>query len=239
MGQHKTEDRAAKRDSLLLDDAALLLECEFDTYRARGPGGQKRNKTDSAVRLRHRPSGLMAIAVETRSQHQNKAHALRRLRHALAVQVRRLTSISRYEPSAVLAKYVTGARRGKPVEADSRGGSAAVERDEGAARLDVAAPEAAGVEDAGVAAVSDQGEERESPARSTGGGLSINEKNPEYAQVLREVLDVLFACDLRAGDAAKRLGITTSQLIKFLRKDTHAWGHVNQQRAKRGEPALR
>ncbi len=234
MGQHKIQDRAANRDSLLLDDAALLLECEFDTYRARGPGGQKRNKTDSAVRLRHRPSGLMAIAVETRSQHQNKAHALRRLRHALAVQIRRLTEISRYEPSAVLAKYVTGARRGKPVEAVSRGGGAAVDRDESAACRDAAA-----LEDAGVAAVDDQGEPGESPARSVGGGLSINEKNPEYAQVLREVLDVLFACDLRAGDAAKRLGITTSQLIKFLRKDTHAWGHVNQQRAKRGEQALR
>ncbi|MCC7291343.1 MAG: peptide chain release factor-like protein [Phycisphaerales bacterium] len=229
MGQHKTHDGASDRDSLLLDDAALLLECEFDTYRARGPGGQKRNKTDSAVRLRHRPSGLMAIAVETRSQHQNKAHALRRLRHALAVQVRRLTSISQYEPSAVLARYVRGSRSGSPVEADSRSPGAQAERKEGAACLETPDPET----------VIDAGGERASPARSAGGALSINEKNPEYAQVLREVLDVLFACDLRAGEAAKRLGITTSQLIKFLRKDTHAWGHVNQQRAQRGEPALR
>jgi hypothetical protein len=53
-----------------------------DRFRASGPGGQKRNKTDSAVRLRHRPTGLEATAVEERSQHLNRARALRRLRLA-------------------------------------------------------------------------------------------------------------------------------------------------------------
>jgi hypothetical protein len=70
-------------------DAALLAECEVDTYRASGPGGQKRNKTESAVRLRHRPSGLMVIAEESRSQPENKTRALRRLRKAMAVKLRR------------------------------------------------------------------------------------------------------------------------------------------------------
>jgi hypothetical protein len=59
-----------------------------DTYRASGPGGQKRNKTSSAVRLRHLPSGLIVIAEESRSQHENKAKALRRLRQALFLQLR-------------------------------------------------------------------------------------------------------------------------------------------------------
>jgi hypothetical protein len=59
-----------------------------DTYRASGPGGQKRNKTSSAVRLRHGPSGLVVIAEESRSQHENRARALRRLRQALYLQVR-------------------------------------------------------------------------------------------------------------------------------------------------------
>src|SRR5947208_16187820 len=71
-----------------LTDAQLLAQCEVDTYRASGPGGQKRNKTSSAVRLRHQPSGLIVIAEESRSQHENKARALRRLRRALWLQIR-------------------------------------------------------------------------------------------------------------------------------------------------------
>jgi hypothetical protein len=71
-----------------LSDAQLLAQCEIDTYRASGPGGQKRNKTSSAVRLRHAPSGLCVIAEESRSQHENKAKALRRLRQAFFLQVR-------------------------------------------------------------------------------------------------------------------------------------------------------
>ena len=70
-------------------DAALLAACDVDTYRASGPGGQKRNKTESAVRLRHRPSGIIVIAEESRSQPENKARALRRLRKAMALRLRR------------------------------------------------------------------------------------------------------------------------------------------------------
>src|SRR5882672_1681311 len=72
-----------------LTDAELLAQCSVDTYRASGPGGQKRNKTSSAVRLRHGPSGLAAIAEESRSQHENKARALRRLRQRMHLQLRR------------------------------------------------------------------------------------------------------------------------------------------------------
>ena len=71
-----------------LTDDQLLAQCEVDTYRASGPGGQKRNKTSSAVRLRHPPSGLLVIAEESRSQHENKARALRRLRKALYLDLR-------------------------------------------------------------------------------------------------------------------------------------------------------
>jgi hypothetical protein len=71
-----------------LTEEQLLAQCEVDTYRASGPGGQKRNKTSSAVRLRHPPSGLLVIAEESRSQHENKARALRRLRQALFLKLR-------------------------------------------------------------------------------------------------------------------------------------------------------
>ena len=73
--------KAARLSFLLWNttpDEALLAQCDLDRFRASGPGGQKRNKTDSAVRLRHRPSGLVGEANESRSQHENRARALRR-----------------------------------------------------------------------------------------------------------------------------------------------------------------
>jgi ribosome-associated protein len=61
-------------------DAALLAECQVETFRAGGPGGQHQNVTDSAVRLRHRPTGLTVTSRAQRSQYLNKMDALRRLR---------------------------------------------------------------------------------------------------------------------------------------------------------------
>ncbi len=71
-----------------LTEDQLLTQCEVDTYRASGPGGQKRNKTSSAVRLRHLPTGLLVIAEESRSQHENKAMALKRLWRSLFLHLR-------------------------------------------------------------------------------------------------------------------------------------------------------
>lgn len=71
-----------------LNDAQLLAQCEIDTYRASGPGGQKRNKTSSAVRIRHLPSALLCIAEESRSQHENRAKALKRLKQAFYLKLR-------------------------------------------------------------------------------------------------------------------------------------------------------
>jgi len=79
---------ASRDDWLTLADEELTRQCEVDTYRASGPGGQKRNKTSSAVRLRHAPSGQLVIAEESRSQHENKARALKRLRMAIALNCR-------------------------------------------------------------------------------------------------------------------------------------------------------
>jgi hypothetical protein len=84
-----------------LSEDQLLAQCDVDTYRASGPGGQKRNKTSSAVRLRHRPTGLIVIAEESRSQHENKAKALKRLWHALFLQLRDPLPLESLTPEAV------------------------------------------------------------------------------------------------------------------------------------------
>lgn len=62
----------------------LLDECDVTTFRASGPGGQHRNRRESAVRLVHRSTGIMVVATERRSQHQNKAVALERMARKLA-----------------------------------------------------------------------------------------------------------------------------------------------------------
>lgn len=66
----------------------LLAQCRWDAFRGPGPGGQKRNKTSSAVRVTHIPTGICAVATESRSQKQNRAAAFERLRRRLAFELR-------------------------------------------------------------------------------------------------------------------------------------------------------
>lgn len=61
-------------------DEELLLECEVTAFRASGSGGQHVNVTDSAVRLRHLPSGIMVTSQKERSQFLNKRECIAKLR---------------------------------------------------------------------------------------------------------------------------------------------------------------
>ena len=101
----------AGEDWLALSDAELLAQCRFDRFRVSGPGGQHRNRRDTAVRLVHTPSGVSAQASERRSQAQNRQTALARLRRAIALDLRRPVDLDAYHPPPALERILPGARQ--------------------------------------------------------------------------------------------------------------------------------
>ncbi|HUW22784.1 MAG TPA: peptide chain release factor-like protein [bacterium] len=60
-----------------------IRDIRIEYYRSRGPGGQRKNKKETAVRIRHIPTGITAIATESRSQARNRQLALKRLNERL------------------------------------------------------------------------------------------------------------------------------------------------------------
>ena len=87
----------------------LLKECDVIHTRRSGPGGQHRNKVETAVVLTHRPSGLKAEASERRSQSENLEVATGRMRRTLAVSVRTYRPTEN-APSALWKSRLRGTR---------------------------------------------------------------------------------------------------------------------------------
>ena len=92
-----------------LPEDELLALCEVRRSRGSGPGGRHRNSTDSRVAVRHVESGLESVAGEHRSQHENLAVAVRRLRVALATHVR----LARAPAAATSALWRSRCRGGR------------------------------------------------------------------------------------------------------------------------------
>jgi hypothetical protein len=157
---------------------ALLRECEVSRTRRGGPGGQHRNKVETAVVVRHRPTGATGQASERRSQDLNRQTAVQRLRVQLALDVRR-EIVSDETPSAL---WLTRARGRK---------------------------------------------------------LAVSSEHADFPALLAEALDRLAAADWDAAKAAAALGITATQLVKFLQQEPLAMQQLNEARLARGLRALR
>lgn len=93
-------------------DEDLLRECEVQTFRSSGPGGQHVNKTESAVRLKHLPSGVVVTSQEERSQHRNKALCLQRLRRKVAQM--------NYRPAKRVPTRISRAAKNRTLEEKAR-----------------------------------------------------------------------------------------------------------------------
>jgi hypothetical protein len=166
-----TSEVIARNTWLRLSNADLLRQCREEHYRASGPGGQHRNKVSTAVRLHHELSGLSAHGEETRSQAENRRHALSRLRERIAFTIR------------------------APFELDAPG----------------LPPELV--------------------AQRRGSGLlSVNAKNPSFPLIAATALDALAAAGGSYASAARALGVSTSQLLKFLQSDRELWRAVSEAR---------
>ncbi len=83
----------------MLDEADLLANCETRRQRRSGPGGQHRNKVETAVIITHTPTAIQGEATERRSQEQNRTVAIFRLRVNLAINHRTEVPVESYKPS--------------------------------------------------------------------------------------------------------------------------------------------
>lgn len=90
-----------------LPEDKLLPQCRFEAFTGHGPGGQHRNRTYTAVRITHIPTGISAAAMDSRSQRENRIHAIRELRHKLALELRRDIDLDplTYAPPAWFAEH--------------------------------------------------------------------------------------------------------------------------------------
>jgi hypothetical protein len=156
----------------ILDEPALLRQCRWEAFRGSGPGGQKRNKTSSSVRLVHKPSGLSAVAGEARSQAVNRATALLRLRRRMVLELRAAVDPRTFVTPPDVSAILRLTRR------------------------------AAG--------------------------------SPDHLRALGVALDVLAASGCSVSAAARLLGVSTGQLVGFLRADPRAWATVNRMRTRAG-----
>jgi len=154
-------------------DLLLLKDCSVKRTRASGPGGQHRNKVETAIVITHIPTGIIGQASEARSQNQNKTMAIGRLKTNLAVAIR----IEKTRKSAASEEWNSRLKNRK---------------------------------------------------------IEVSHKHPDFPAFLAEALDFLQFEEFNPAAAAKTLGCSTSQLVKFIKRNSQAIAMVNTQRRSLG-----
>ena len=161
-----------------LPSRVLAESCRIERTRRGGPGGQHRNKVESAIVAHHLPSGITGQASERRSQNSNRQVAMARLRLNLAIQLRTEIDPDRM-PSQLWDKRLSGNK------------------------------------------------------------ISVGVDHEDFPSMIAEVLDWLDSFDFRFAPAAKKLGCSTSQLIKLVQANDLVLTSVNRIRQQQGQGPLK
>ena len=155
-----------------LETDELLKQCRFSTMRRGGPGGQHRNKVESAAVVQHVPTEVIAEANERRSQKENHNVALFRLRVNLALTIR----TTRAKEDLVANTWTQ---------------------------------------------------------RTANQKIAVAPEHRDFPALLAEALDWITFYEFDLKQAAEKLSVSTSQLVKFLKLDNRGMSLVNSERSKR------
>lgn len=185
-------------------DELLLRDCSITQSRSSGPGGQHRNKVSTQVTVTHEPTGVQATAGERRSAVDNKREALRRLRLKLASEHR--VGVPDGEIGSELWKSRVQKPKRKPKQKT---------------------PKDPVFEELGITL---RPAEPEAPT----GRIVCSVKHHDYPSLLAEAMDAIAASDWDIKPAAIRLGVSPTQLVKFVKEHTPAWGRLHTEREQRG-----
>ena len=156
-----------------LPESLLLEQCLVRRTRHTGPGGQHRNKVETAIEIVHTPTGITTFAAERRSQEANRQVAVFRMRLLLAIRLRAVES-----PEVIPSELWTSRCRNQRI--------------------------------------------------------SCNEAHEDYPTLLAEALDAVNAKEYDVRRAAAALGCSTTQLVRFIARNSEAWTSVNAERVSRG-----
>ena len=156
-----------------LPESLLLEQCLVRRTRHTGPGGQHRNKVETAIEIVHTPTGITTFAAERRSQEANRQVAVFRMRLLLAIRLRAVEA-AEVIPSQLWTSRCRNQR------------------------------------------------------------ISCNETHEDYPTLLAEALDAVDAKEYDVRRAAAALGCSTTQLVRFIAKNSEAWTSVNAERVSRG-----